>query len=53
MLTMQEDAMVKAFQKTIPFSEVNTLSSLLLAGDPEKEEKTAPKKGAEGSEEAV
>ena len=35
MLTMQEDAMMKAFQKLIPFSEVNTLSSLLLAGDEE------------------
>jgi type IV pilus assembly protein PilB len=33
MLTMQEDAMIKAFEKHIPFSEVNTLSSLLLAGD--------------------
>ncbi len=33
MLTMQEDAMIKAFAKRIPFSEVNTLSTLLLAGD--------------------
>ena len=33
MLTMQEDAMMKAFDKRIPFSEVNGLSSLLLAGD--------------------
>lgn len=31
MLTMQEDAMLKAFTKQIPFSEVNTLSSLALA----------------------
>ena len=33
MLTMREDAMMKAFDKLIPFSEVNTLSSLLLSGD--------------------
>ena len=33
MLTMQEDAMMKAFDKRTPFSEVNTLSTLLLAGD--------------------
>jgi len=37
MLTMREDAMIKAFDKLIPFSEVNTLSSLLLAGDEETE----------------
>ncbi len=33
MLTMQEDAMIKAFNKVIPFSEVATLSSMLLSGD--------------------
>jgi hypothetical protein len=33
MFTIQEDAMLKAFDKKIPFSEVNTLSSLLLSGD--------------------
>ncbi len=33
MLTMREDAALKAFAKQIPFSEVNGLSSLLLAGD--------------------
>ena len=33
MLTMREDAMIKAFDKKIPFSEVNTFSTLLLAGD--------------------
>jgi type IV pilus assembly protein PilB len=33
MLTMREDAIVKAFDKRTPFSEVNTLSSLMLAGD--------------------
>ncbi|MCR4325438.1 MAG: GspE/PulE family protein [Patescibacteria group bacterium] len=35
MLTMQEDALVKAFSKRIPFSEVNTLSTLLSVGDME------------------
>ena len=35
MLTIKEDAIQKAFAKKIPFSEVNTLSSLLLAGDEE------------------
>lgn len=37
MLTMQEDAMMKAFDKKIPFSEVNTLSSLMLTEDQENE----------------
>ena len=37
MLTMQEDAMIKAFDKKTPFSEVNTLSSLMLAWDGEGE----------------
>jgi type IV pilus assembly protein PilB len=41
MLTMREDAMMKAFEKRTPFSEVNTLSSLMLAGD-EEEAKTIP-----------
>ena len=38
MLTMREDAMLKAFDKKIPFSEINTLSSLLLAGDEDEAE---------------
>ena len=33
MLTIKEDAYLKAFAKKIPLSEVNALSSLLLAGD--------------------
>jgi len=33
MLNMREDGMLKAFNKQVPFSEVNTLSSLLLSGD--------------------
>ena len=36
MLTMREDATLKAFNKQIPFSEVETLSALLLAEDPEE-----------------
>ena len=35
MLTMREDAIVKAFDKKIPFSEVSTLSSMML--DPDEE----------------
>ena len=38
MLTMQEDAMMKAFAKLVPFSEVNTLSSMLLSGEEEVKE---------------
>ena len=33
MLTMKEDAMLKAFDKKVPFSEVNLLSGLLLDDD--------------------
>lgn len=44
MLTMREDATLKAFAKQVPFSEVNTLSSLLL--DTEEEPETSPKKDA-------
>ena len=33
MMTMREDAVLKAYNKEIPFSEVNTLSTLLLADD--------------------
>ncbi len=47
MLTMQEDAMIKAFDKFIPLSEVNMLSSLMLAGNLESEtvaSETAPAK---------
>lgn len=35
MLTMREDALMKAFDKKIPFSEVETLATLLLSGDEE------------------
>lgn len=41
MLTMREDAIVKAFDKKIPFSEVNNLSTLLLSDD-ESTEAPAP-----------
>ena len=33
MMSLREDAMLKAFAGTVPFSEINTLSTLLLAGD--------------------
>ena len=33
MLTMREDAIIKAFDKKIPFSEVNNLSNILLTDD--------------------
>ena len=42
MLTMQEDAMIKAFQKHIPFSEVSTLSSLVLNTEEEEALQAAP-----------
>ena len=41
MLTMQEDAMIKAFDKKTPFSEVNTLSTLLQSGG-DTDEAAAP-----------
>lgn len=46
MLTMREDAIQKAAQKKVPFSEINNLSSLMLANDAETEEelKTEPEK---------
>lgn len=46
MLTMREDALLKSFDKKAPFSEVNTLSTLLLAGD--EEELEVPNKEAGG-----
>jgi hypothetical protein len=44
---MREDATIKAFAKQVPFSEVNTLSPLLLDNE-EEAEAASPK-----SEEAV
>lgn len=35
MLTMREDAMIKALDKKVPFSEVNTLRPLMLANEEE------------------
>lgn len=42
MLTMQEDAIMKAFDKKVPFSEINTLSRLLMGDEeePKKDEST-------------
>ncbi len=44
MLTMREDAMMKAFDKKIPFSEVNGLSRAMLVGDPIEESAQPPTK---------
>jgi hypothetical protein len=42
MLTMREDAIVKAFDKKIPFSEVSTLSSMMLSVEEENAVPAAP-----------
>ena len=49
MLTIQEDALVKAFNKQIPFSEVNTLSRLLSSGEDIPAEDTAVDKKKVGT----
>lgn len=49
MLTMQEDAMLKAFAKKIPFSEVTGLSTLMLAGDPADTSEVSGESGAPSS----
>lgn len=46
MLTMQEDAMLKAFAKRVPFSEVNTLSNLMLAAEDDETEAEVAKPAA-------
>ncbi len=46
MLTMAEDAMLKAFDKRIPFSDINTLTTLFLAGD--EAEGAKPESGTPG-----
>ncbi len=48
-LTMQEDAMMKAFAKKIPFSEVSTLSNILIA-DEDEQAPPAAVKGAVSEE---
>lgn len=53
MLTMREDATIKAFAKKIPFSEVNTLSSLLLDTEEEAAEAPAESKTAPEASQAV
>jgi type IV pilus assembly protein PilB len=40
MLTMKEDAMIKAFDKKVPFSEVNLLSGLLLEDEKKQGDKS-------------
>jgi len=51
MYTMREDAMMKAFNKLVPFSEVNALSTLLASGNTEEagipDAKTEPNAGNE------
>ena len=42
MRTMREDAILKAFAKKVPFSEVNTLSPLLLGDDEEQKPVATP-----------
>jgi type IV pilus assembly protein PilB len=42
MLTMREDAMIKAFDKKVPFSELNSLRSLMLADVSEEAAAPAP-----------
>lgn len=49
MLTMREDATIKAFAGKVPFEEVNTLSPLLL--ETEEEEEAKPEKAEEVNEE--
>lgn len=41
MMTMREDAMLKAFNKQVPFSEINNLSSMMLESEPEVKSETA------------
>ena len=49
MLTMREDAMLKAFDKMVPYEEVNMLSSLISAAD---EDMAADAAAAEGQKSA-
>ncbi len=53
MLTMREDALIKSFDKKTPFSEVNTLSTLLLAGDEEAPVEKAKGPVEEGTDETA
>ncbi|HUO55948.1 MAG TPA: GspE/PulE family protein [Candidatus Paceibacterota bacterium] len=43
MLTMREDAIMKAFDQKIPFSEVSSLSSIMLDIDSETDKESVPK----------
>lgn len=48
MLTMQEDAMMKAFAKKVPFSEAEALSAINIENDPEEPQKPqTPQSGSE------
>jgi type II secretory ATPase GspE/PulE/Tfp pilus assembly ATPase PilB-like protein len=52
MLTMREDAILKAFDKKIPYTEVHNLSSIMLAGEDEEvaEEEPVAAPGKETAE---
>ena len=41
MMTMREDAIIKAFDKKIPFSEVNNISTILLEDEEPLEKSVA------------
>lgn len=53
MLTMREDAIMKAFDKKIPFSEVSGLSSLMLAADDEQVTAVSTPTGTQMTKEEV
>ena len=42
MMTMREDAIIKALNGEIPFSEINTLGGVFLSEGIEEEEESAP-----------
>ena len=49
MLTMREDAIQKVADKKIPFSEINNLSSLMLANDVQTDSELKPEAAAEAT----
>ena len=50
MMTMREDAILKAFDKKVPFSEINNLSSIMLANDEIPKIETEPAAKGESTE---
>lgn len=51
MLTMQEDAIIKAFDKKVPFSEVGTLSNTLVLEDEEEKKALSTQAASEAPKE--